>query len=75
MTNENEEECYCGDYEGNKKGTVFVECCGVCNRLWPIGICQVCEGTGFVKCPDKTNYEMIKQALEGTGGYLCGHHG
>jgi hypothetical protein len=68
------EECRsCGDYDGNRKGEVWIECCGRCNELHFIGTCQTCQGTGFVVDASKTNFKMINDRCKEMKGYLCGY--
>lgn len=62
----------CGDYDGNRKGEVWVECCSRCNELQYIGQCKTCNGTGFIVDASKTNFQMIRDACEASNGYLCG---
>jgi hypothetical protein len=63
----------CGDYNGNRKGEVWVECCGRCNELQFIGRCNWCQGTGFEVENPETNFKMINDRCEEMNGYLCGY--
>lgn len=68
-------KCYsCGDYNNRGTGHVMVECCGVCNELWFVGICNMCKGTGIVQIDGVSNVQMIKDACESNGGYFCGYN-
>lgn len=64
----------CGDYNNRGTGQVMIECCGRCNKLWFIGICNMCRGTGFVQEDGISNYRMIKEACESNGGSFCGYN-
>ena len=63
----------CGDYENRGTGHVMVECCGRCNQLWYVGVCQMCKGTGFVQDDGISNVQMIREACEANNGYFCGY--
>jgi hypothetical protein len=63
---------HCGDYENRGTGQVMVECCSNCNTLHFIGVCRVCEGTGYVLNHSTNNIAMIRSAIP-SSGYLCGY--
>jgi hypothetical protein len=70
---QNKELCdYCGDYENKGTGKVMVECCSNCNTLHCVGICEVCEGTGYILNPHLNNVAMIRRAIP-SNGYICGY--
>lgn len=54
-------------------GNVYVECCGRCNEMYFIGICNWCNGTGLEIDNPETNIKMINDACKINKGYFCGY--
>ena len=72
MKEVNQTACSSCGYYGRDTGYIMVECCSRCNVIHNLGLCRVCNGTGIIQNPEGSNREVVRQACEASGGYLCG---